>query len=133
MHRLFALIKRRTVKKKCSSTLLDYVGNKFFSANDKANALSDYFSNVFNSPSSSCPSLDTISHSDCPMPVIMYSEVLKHLKTTKGLFSITADGIPPFFLTFADYLCQPLTHICLILGKVPSIWKKAVIKPIPKA
>ncbi|EYB89586.1 hypothetical protein Y032_0230g2972 [Ancylostoma ceylanicum] len=136
MQKLFLSIKQRLLQRKSASTLQYESGNRFFTATDKANALSVYFSSVFNPLGSSCPLVTTKTYSTCPVPLISYCDVLKQLKSVKGSLSATSDGIPSiFYKKLADHLYQPLTHIfniSLITGEVPALWKRAMVTPIPK-
>ncbi|KAK6046091.1 hypothetical protein COOONC_16403, partial [Cooperia oncophora] len=112
-------------------------GEKYITDEDKSEALADYFESVFVPDSGDYPSLPPITNKCFEFPIVTPQTVCKLLRSLRPGFSLTSDGLPQFFFkVFAEELSEPLTHmynISLLLGQVPSIWKHAIITPIPKA
>ena len=63
-------------------------------------------------------------------------DVLNVMKTLSDSYAVCPDGLPTiFFKKLSDALAVPLSclfRLSLDSGKVPDIWKKAIITPIPK-
>ena len=101
-----------------------------------ADTLNSHYSSVSHDASYAPPSALSScapcpASSDWPSPLSVY-KLLTQSKTN----AIGCDGIPPWFSRFAaPFLAQPLAYLyCLSVRQsvVPSQWKCAIIKPIPK-
>ncbi|KAK6034909.1 putative switch protein XOL-1, GHMP [Cooperia oncophora] len=115
--------------------LEDLIGEKYTTDKDKAEALADHFKSVFVADYGADLNLPPTTNKCLEFQIITPQTVHKLLRSLKP-GSLTSDGLPQlFFKAFAKELSEPLTHmynIFFILGQVPSIWKHAIINPIPK-
>uniref|UniRef100_A0A0N4VS59 Reverse transcriptase domain-containing protein n=1 Tax=Haemonchus placei TaxID=6290 RepID=A0A0N4VS59_HAEPC len=110
-------------------------GTKISDDASKVEAFADYFSGVFRSRTNATE-VSTSSSSLLSIPLVTSNAVDKHLATLKPSLSPTADNIPQYFFKhFRGALATPLAHIfnlSLLTGQVPTIWKTALVTPIPK-
>lgn len=106
----------------------------------KAEAFAVYFSSIF-SASNMTGVMPSISFSDRPHHrlssiIFDHKDVMKYLQALKDSSSIPFDGIPQIVLKkCAKNLCEPLSmsfNISFMFHTVPSMWKEALVTPIPK-
>ena len=121
------------LKKSTSETIVD--------SKEKANLLNQHFSSVFlTDDDTTCPSLyinDKLDQMSPMGPVIitpsMVSEAIARIKSS---VSRTPDEVPAYFLKkVSSTLAKPLSilyNLILSEGKVPDIWKQAIVTPIFK-
>ncbi|VDL73217.1 unnamed protein product [Nippostrongylus brasiliensis] len=124
-------------------TLTDTDGNKFYSDLEKARALASHFASVFSVEDRSLPvysgeaeqtQYDVLEEFDILFQPHEISLILSSLKP-----SITEpfDGIPPIvYKRCHKSLSLPLSYVfnaSFIDGEVPSLWKHAIVVPIPKS
>ncbi|EYC03347.1 hypothetical protein Y032_0094g2706 [Ancylostoma ceylanicum] len=138
MTRLHNYVRHRIKPKTALSVLTDQLGRNCATDYDKAEALAQYFASVFSTES------DSDVHSPNPIPVVHScndvffhpTEIYKLLKALKPSFSECYDGIPQVvYQKCADTLCKPLAdllNLSLHFGEVPTVWKEAIVTPIPK-
>lgn len=136
---LFEYIRCKTKGSGNLPALEDGCGNTFVTDSQKAEAFAAYFSSVFSTDNDGFTSPvcdDGRSLQRLCRITFEEKDVLKHLKGLKESASTPFDGIPQIvFRKCARNLCKPLTmifNISLMLETVPSMWREALITPIPK-
>ncbi|EYC18837.1 hypothetical protein Y032_0026g1394 [Ancylostoma ceylanicum] len=137
--KLYAYVSHKIKPSSHLPALEDALGNVFVRDADKANALTSHFSSVFSCVTSfRAPMISDkfqIPHSLCTV-FFHPSDVLKILQRLRPSHTETYDGIPQIvFQKCASSLSIPLAHIfniSMLLGEVPDVWKKAIVKAIPK-
>lgn len=114
--------------------------NLLFTDHQKAEAFAVYFSSTV-SASNMTKVMPSISFSDRPHHrlsniIFDHKDVMKYLQALKDSSSIPFDGIPQIvFKKCAKNLCKPLSmifNISFMFHTVPSMWKEALVTPIPK-
>nr|CAD2163913.1 unnamed protein product [Meloidogyne enterolobii] len=110
-----------------------------FSNQIKSNILADQFSSVFSNHNFSSQTFSFSNHFPLTTiqtisidPQIVF-DIISRLDNSNNT---SPDGVPNiFYKKCRDTLVIPLTHIfsmSILNSKIPSIWKKAIINPIPK-
>ena len=133
------------VKKKLKSpTILppmkDENSNTHIHPEEKANLLNNYFSKVFikgdNQTLPPHPIRDTKTIEDMPFFQITPKMVIDAISSMKNSVSKTPDNIPSYFLKkTSKSLAKPLAilyNISIREGKIPQIWKRAIVIPVHK-
>lgn len=115
---------------------ITYKGDSLYEGSQICNAFNDYFHSVFISSNDS--TLDHSSGSVADIDSVKIDEkcVLSELRKLNIYTSAGSDGIHPLFIKqCANEILVPLLYIyrfSLLSGNFPSVWKKALITPIPK-
>ena len=133
--RLFAYLRRRTRAE--SRIPLTNTNGVLETAQSKAESFAAHYSTVYLNETLPAPNL----HHDHPFPwheePITVEEVTSHLRNINPNKSPGPDGLHPLVLKkLADILAEPLTllfNLSLNEGRLPTEWKKAVIKPMYKS
>ena len=118
--------------------LLNNNGELLLDPADKANLLNTQFSKVFLRDDNSSVELSSLFPNIINMPDVFITaeDVASSIRSLKNSVSRTPDCIPAFFLrktskSLAKHLAN-LFNVSLKLGKVPVIWKSALVVPIFK-
>lgn len=117
-------------------TLVKLDGSLAPTPKEKANALNEYFGNVYQEESGEVPKIN--SYHDNPVTTINISRdmVMEKLNSLNPAKSKGLDGWHPYFLySLADILATPLTILynkSLTEGILPPQWLEACITPIHK-
>ncbi len=136
----YGYIKRRL---KTRTTLPPFINNNrdvIVDSYEKADLLNTQFSSIYIQDNGKLPEISSSSIPPNLTPmnpiVINPSLVEKAISKLKNSVSITPDYIPALFLKqTSSSLSKPLSHlfnISLNHGKLPSLWKQAIITPIHK-
>jgi hypothetical protein len=121
--------------------LLDDNNNIIVDPEDKAELLNAQFSSVFTQDDGIKPKVRNplfTSTQISPMEdiVISPSDIIKSISNLKNSVSQTPDQIPSYYLKqVSSSIAKPLAtlfNLSLRLGKVPDLWKKAIVIPIYK-
>ena len=136
----YGYINRKLHQKHILPPFVDSNAGFITESKDKANLLNQQFSSVFINDDGQKPPifsqnfLGSITQMDDFH--ITPSDVSQALARLKNTVSQTPDSVPAFFLKkVASVLSRPLSRLfntTLSIGKVPIIWKKAIVTPIFK-
>ena len=103
----------------------------------RANLLNDYFAKVCVKDNLVLPEYNQKTP-DVTLTTVVHieAEVHKVLRKHKEKMSAGPDNLPPiFYKKMANCICRPLTKMFNLIsasGKIPSIWKQAIVTPIFK-
>ncbi|GMR51233.1 hypothetical protein PMAYCL1PPCAC_21428, partial [Pristionchus mayeri] len=118
--------------------IIDLDGTSLLTNQDKAQAFSKYFASV------STPLLDASLNPSSPvlsthifdLPSISPAQIIVAIKSLAPKCNTSPDGLPNLFYSKCTIsLVSPLLIIfnkSLLTTCIPAIWKKAIVKPIPK-
>nr|CAD2176272.1 unnamed protein product [Meloidogyne enterolobii] len=113
------------------------INNQFtILAKDKAECLAKQFQSVFNSSNFDSSDIKTFNKNTLSFIDINPEEIYSIMSKLDNVNNISPDGIPNIFLkNTATSLTIPLTiifNMSIMTSKIPTIWKKSIIRPIPK-
>lgn len=134
--KLFSFIKNKFAKRSGDNSLVLLGQDPVISSQDRCELLAKHFASVFVENYDTVPNFEHITPAILGNFLIFPHHVLQASKNLKSSCSITSDGIPQIVFKKCIFeLSTPLAHIfnfSLALGKVPILWKKAVVTAIPK-
>lgn len=136
--KFYSYVNSKCCKKKSVGVIKSSDGTLLFNDVDKANALNTYFASVCIVDNSSL-----VLHMNCPKPntvleTVTFNEeaIMSALKRLKPSTACGPDGVPQIlFKKLYSYLASPLSLLLsafFSIGKIPSVWKTAIVKPIYK-
>ncbi len=137
---LYNHVKKKTRSRHIVPPLKDQSGNILLDPKSKADLLNDTFAQVFLNESHlspiSTPITKQSSISNHNFDPITYLDILLSINKMKSSVSRTPDNIPSLFIKKTAFqLLTPLHFIfnqSIDTGKVPQIWKTALVVPIYK-
>ncbi|GMT30854.1 hypothetical protein PFISCL1PPCAC_22151, partial [Pristionchus fissidentatus] len=137
----FALCKTRLKStSNASPGIIDLTGKSIVTDRDKAHAFSLYFASVSTPPLHApllppTPSPHQTSLFD--LPCVNPAQIFLSIQSLAPKTNFSPDGLPNIFYKKCKYsLVTPLMILfnkTLCTNSVPDLWKKAIVKPIPKA
>jgi len=113
-------------------------GESVVNAADKAELLNEFFSSVFTHDNHIIPPVLVVSNSSDSLEEVDFSfiKIFRVLKDLKAKHTVGPDGLSTFFLkNISGSIAFPLLLIfnqSFQSGKLPAIWKHAVITPVFK-
>ena len=135
LSRLYGYVKSRLGSSSKVSTLVDHLGKICTSDKEKSEALNHQFSSVFTLDDDFTPNFETVTE-DSVSVKIEDGDVFNLLQNLSSSFAICPDFLPAvFYKKLCSVLYQPLAIVFRISyesGCLPSMWKSAIVIPIPK-
>ena len=129
-------MRSRLKSRNARGVILDELGKEVNDANTQSDVFSWFFGSVFMKDNGILPDFPIragglLRHIDCSC-----GNVFESMLELSDQMSDTPEGIPSFFIRRAAcslvYPCSLLFMYSLCFGKLPSLWKHALVKPFLK-